>query len=302
MLHYELAGKNYGYFFEMKDVKTIKTPYQKITIGKSNIFGKVLLIDDVIQIAEKDERWYHEPLIHIPMGFHPNPKKVLILGGGDGCAAREVLKYDIEKLVLVDIDKEMIKLGKTFLRKINEGAFFDKRIEIRTEDAMKYIRETEEKFDVIVVDLVDPVGDAKNFYTEKTFSLYKNVLNKNGIIVSHIQGISIPTLSAQKMYSLLKRFFKFSKFYTNYVQSFDDVWAFVVLSNDVNFESRKVKRRLEKRLEEMEEKLKVLNKNYAKAMDFIPKEVEEQLKKFENKKVAIKPSIEKSGNLNRSPF
>ncbi len=303
MFHYEMSGSSYGYFFEIKNVKTIKTPYQKITIGKSPVFGKVLLIDDVIQISEKDEKWYHEPLIHVPLGFHPNPKKVLILGGGDGCAAREVLKSNIEKLVLVDIDKEMIKLGKTFLRSINNSAFFDKRIEIRVEDAMKYIRETNEKFDVIVVDLVDPVGDAKNFYSEETFSLYKSILNKNGIIVSHIQGISLPHKSAQKMYVVLKRFFKFSKFYMSYVQSFDDTWAFGVFSDTLNFESKSSKSRLKRYLRKMENKLEILNEKYADAIDFIPKEIEKEIKILEKKKrIKIDASVDKVGNVSKNPF
>lgn len=142
---------------------------QKIEIYETESFGKMLVIDGKIQLTEFDEHFYHEMLVHVPMNSCKRAKKVLIIGGGDGGALREVLKHDIERAVLVEIDRNVINLCREHLG-IDCGAFEDPRLEIVIEDGRKFLEHCE-KFDVIIVDSTDPVGVSDPLFGKDFFEL-----------------------------------------------------------------------------------------------------------------------------------
>lgn len=142
---------------------------QKVEIFETESFGKMLVIDGKVQLTEFDEPLYHEMLVHVPMNSCRRARRVLIIGGGDGGALREVLKHDVEKVVLVEIDKNVIDLCREFLR-IDYGAFDDPRVEIVIEDGRKFV-EHSEKFDVIIVDGTDPVGVSNPLFERDFFSI-----------------------------------------------------------------------------------------------------------------------------------
>lgn len=160
--------------------------YQKVVIGKNKWWGNIMWLDGVLNVTERDEFVYHEMIVHVPMMTHPDPKRVLIIGGGDGGSAREVLKHpNLEKVVMVDIDEVVVNECKKHMPKINDGAFDDPRLNLIIGDGIEYVRKAEEdSFDVIILDSTDPIdehtGDVfsnNDFYTE-----CNRILGKTGVM------------------------------------------------------------------------------------------------------------------------
>src|SRR3989338_6157795 len=159
-----------------------KTPFQKIQIVDTEQFGKALILDGVVQTTEKDEFIYHEMTTHVPLFSHPNPKRVLVIGGGDGGIAREVLKHPVEEVYLVEIDEQVITLSQKYLCGICKGVFKDSRTRVRVEDGAKFITEQTIPFDVVIIDSTDPIGPAKVLFSKKFYQSIKRVLSPAGIL------------------------------------------------------------------------------------------------------------------------
>jgi spermidine synthase len=160
--------------------------YQNILIFDSKYFGRVMTLDKVVQITEHDHHGYSEMLTHVPILSHGNIKKVLIIGGGDGAIASEVLKYEeIEEISICEIDEEVINLSKIYLKKINKGSLNNSRVNIIIKDASKLIENKDFKnyFDLIIADRPDPIGPGKNLFKIKFYENIKNILSERGIAV-----------------------------------------------------------------------------------------------------------------------
>ncbi len=165
-----------------------RTPYQEIVLAEIEDFGKALVIDNLIQSTEKDEYIYHESLVHPAMILHPNPKRVLIIGGGEGATLREVLKHNtVEKAVMVDIDEKVVEFSKKYLTYMHQGSFYDKRAEVVIMDGLKYVKETPpNSFDIVILDLTDPYAGeaAKPLYSEEFYRDVYRVLTSDGVMVT----------------------------------------------------------------------------------------------------------------------
>ena len=160
--------------------------YQNILIFDSKYFGRVMTLDKVVQITEHDHHGYSEMLTHVPILSHGNIKKVLIIGGGDGAIAAEVLKYkEIQEISICEIDEEVINLSKIYLKKINKGSLNNSRVNIIIKDASKLIENKDFKnyFDLIIADRPDPIGPGKNLFKIKFYENIKNILSERGIAV-----------------------------------------------------------------------------------------------------------------------
>lgn len=166
-----------------------KSEFQDILVFKSTDFGNVLVLDGVIQVTERDEFAYQEMISHVPMFAHPNPKKVLVIGGGDGGVLREVVKHEnIESATLVEIDDMVIQLSKKYLPNMAKS-YEHPKVNVVLQDGFKYLRDyetknEEDKFDVIITDSSDPDGPAEAFFQESYYKLLFNALNKDGIVIS----------------------------------------------------------------------------------------------------------------------
>jgi len=173
--------------FEMeKVIVEEKTEQQDLVIFENKRFGRVLALDGAIQLTEADEPIYHEMIAHVPLLTHPNPRSVLIVGGGDGGTLREVLRHPtIEKVVLVEIDASVIDTSKRYFPKLSNGAFDDPRVEVRIEDGAKYVAATDERFDVIISDSSDRMGPAEALFTTEYYGNCKSKLKEGGIFVNH---------------------------------------------------------------------------------------------------------------------
>ncbi|MGC8963843.1 MAG: polyamine aminopropyltransferase [Brevinematia bacterium] len=168
-----------------------KSDFQEIKVMEFEGFGLALTLDGVVQFTEKEEFIYHETLAHIPMFTHPEPKRVLIIGGGDCGVAREVLKHKtVEEVYLVDIDRMVTEISKKYFYHLYKEAFEDKRLKILHEDGLKFVKEyTGKPFDIVLIDLTDPVGPAKPLFEEPFYRMVYNVISEEGIMAAQTESI-----------------------------------------------------------------------------------------------------------------
>ncbi|MCP4653222.1 MAG: polyamine aminopropyltransferase [Candidatus Omnitrophica bacterium] len=184
-----------------------KTPFQDMKIYHTSRYGKVLTLDGVIQTTQKDEFIYHEMLTHPLLLSHPKPQNVLIIGAGDGGILREVLKHKVKKVTLVEIDQAVIEVSKKHLATINKGSFNDKRAKIVVGDGAKFVKNTKEKFDVIVVDSTDPIGPAKVLFSENFYLDIYRILTKNGLMIRQTGSATLQLTTLKNSTKTLKKVF-----------------------------------------------------------------------------------------------
>ena len=156
---------------------------QKILIFDNLRFGRVLALDNIVQFTELDEKYYHEPLVHCSLFSHPNPNHILIIGGGDGGALREVVKHPVKSIDLVDIDKDVITLTKKYFPDFTQNAWHDPRLKIHIEDGADFVKKTKKKYDVIILDTPDPVGPAIPLFKTGFYLDCKKILAPEGILM-----------------------------------------------------------------------------------------------------------------------
>ena len=229
--YFDWTDKTSGIFLGIKEIIASKqTDYQFVEIIDFEDVGFSLVIDGKIQVAEVDEFVYHEVLVHIPMVTFGEPQKVLVIGGGDGCALREIFKWkSVRRCVLVDLDREVVEMAKEYLSRMNESSFFDPRLELVFDDGRKYLENSNEKFDVIIIDTVDPLeyGPAYLLFTKEFMEVVKDKLSDGGIV--SIQSNAVFPGGSQfllAMYKTLERVFPKVSFASAYVKSFFLNWAF----------------------------------------------------------------------------
>jgi len=169
-----------------------KSKYQDVLIFESSDYGTVLVLDNVIQCTERDEFSYQEMITHLALNSHPNPKKVLVIGGGDGGVLREVVKHEsVEEAILCDIDEAVIRLSKKYLPGMSVG-FQHPNATTHVGDGFEFLKTHKNEFDVIITDSSDPEGPAETLFQKPYFELLNDALREGGVITT--QGCSLPFL------------------------------------------------------------------------------------------------------------
>ncbi|MBM93510.1 MAG: spermidine synthase [Legionellales bacterium] len=189
--HHEILHDSYRQSFESETLLfDTCSEHQRIQIFETPLWGRVMLLDQIVQTTERDEFIYHEMFAHVPCFAHGAPRSVLIIGGGDGGLLREVLKHaGIERVVLVEIDAEVIELCKTYLPQHSQGAFSDPRVEVVIADGAAYLDTTSTTFDLILSDSTDPIGPGEVLFEQSFYQKALNHLNPKGILVTQ-NGVS----------------------------------------------------------------------------------------------------------------
>ncbi len=159
-----------------------RTAFQKVLIFENRRFGRVLALDDIVQTTEADEFIYHEMLAHVPLVGHGAATQVLIVGGGDGGLLEEVLKHPVERVTMVEIDREVVDLCREHLPSICRTAFEDSRTNLIIADGTEFVAQTDERFDVIIVDSTDPVGPGKVLFEPPFYAACRDILKEGGIL------------------------------------------------------------------------------------------------------------------------
>jgi len=162
-----------------------RTEHQRLVLFESGTFGRVLTLDSVVQTTESDEFIYHEMMAHLPILAHGNARRVLIIGGGDGGMAEEVLKHrSVEAVTMVEIDDGVVEFSKKYLPDISKGAFDDARLSLVIADGAKFVAGTDERFDVAIIDSTDPIGPAEVLFTDAFYGNVKRCLNAGGVVAT----------------------------------------------------------------------------------------------------------------------
>lgn len=230
------------------------TKYQRIAIVEFEDLGKALILDGKTQSSAYDEFVYHESLVHPVMITHPSPRRVLILGGGEGATAREVLRYgSVEEVVMVDIDDEVIRVVKEYLPEMSQGAFDDPRLRLVISDGRKFLEESRDRYDVIILDLTDPLegGPSYLLYTVEFYNIVKDRLSEDGLMVTQATSTHYSVRTFATIYRTVSSVFPIARAYHVYMPAFDSTWGFVIGSKKLDptaLQPEEVDRRIRERV------------------------------------------------------
>ena len=210
-----------------------RTAYQEVSINDGACFGRTLVLDGRTQSTEVDEFVYHEALVQPCMIAHPNPREVFVAGGGEGATVREVLSHgSVTKAVMVDIDREVVELCRRYLPQHHRGAFDDPRLELHYSDAIRYLEETHDRFDLAIIDVPDPLeeGPAYRLYTQEFYFLLRDRLKPRGLMVTQAGPTGLAFY--QQCFSAVAKTIGsvFPNVYAceAFVPSFGSTWGFVI--------------------------------------------------------------------------
>ena len=269
--------------------------YQFVEVVELPVYGKTLILDGKVQSSVTDEWIYHEALVHPVMIAHPHPESVLVLGGGEGAVLREVLKHKtVKKVIMVDIDKEVIKIAKEYLKEWHKGSFENPKVSLIIADGRKYIEQSKEKFDVIILDLTDPTpgGPSYKLYTYEFYSALKNnALKEDGIVVTQATSCAASPKVHGMIYNTLKKVFKVVRTYNVHIPSFHTIWSFIAAS-DTWDPGKLSQEEINKRISErVEGELKFYDGETHMHMFNLPKHVRRFLKEFKEVAYDEKPPL-----------
>ena len=268
-IYHEITPEGYG--ISIKAGKVLfsgQSDFQKVEVFETDSkLGRVLTLDDLMMTTEGDEWHYHEMIVHVPMMHHPNPKTVLVIGGGDGGTVREVLKHDtVEKVVLCEIDGMVIDVCKKYLPTLS-CELDNPKCEILVEDAIEYIKDKENMFDIILIDSTDPMGPGEGLFTDEFYTNVKRSLKKGGIMAAQSESPFTNQEEIRKMYTQLRRVFPIVSTYTSNMPTYPGgYWAWAFCSETVEPLSYWD----ERRGNEITKTCKIYNKEYHNARFALP--------------------------------
>ena len=214
------------------------TKFQSMEFAKSAAYGDILLLDSTIQSAEADEYLYHEALVQPAMITHPDPQRVLVIGGGEGATQREVLKHpSVNTVVMVDLDAELVEFCQEKLPSWHQGTFSDPRLTVLHTDGRAYLEQNADPFDIIILDLTDVLvdGPAIALYTKEFYALCQQRLTDNGVLA--VQGFALSPINWTEHATIRRTIatsFPLVRSYTVFVPSFACTWGFIIATNGID--------------------------------------------------------------------
>jgi spermidine synthase len=258
-------------FTVKKFYESFETPFQRIDVFEAEDFGTVLALGGVTNVTDRDECGYHEMLAHPAMFAHPNPKRVLIVGGGDGGTLREVLRHpEVEKAVLVDIDGEVIRCARQYFAYM-AAALDDPRAEVIVGDGLAYVEEAAqrgESFDVILIDSTDPVDAAVELFTDAFYARCGDLLGDAGILVPQSDSPTFYMDRTVANFGRLTRLYRNATPYLGQTMAYPGgMWTFIAATHGEAIATRPTP---VARIEAMESELRYFNTDIARAMFALP--------------------------------
>lgn len=254
---------------------TERSQYQRIDIFDTYRYGRVFALDGIIMTTDLDEFMYHEMLVHVPMFLHPNPKRVLIIGGGDGGSLREVLKHDtVEEAILCEIDPKVIEAARKYL---NTSVEFDNpRAKIVNENGVEFVAKFKDSFDVIIVDSTDPTaGEGGHLFTERFYQACYDALTENGVFSAETESPVLDPSWVKLAYKRIKKVFPVTRLYLGFMSSYPSgCWSYTFASKGMD----PVEDFDPQRVENFKKELKYYNSDVHKAAFALPNFVRELIR------------------------
>ncbi|RIV17049.1 polyamine aminopropyltransferase [Alicyclobacillaceae bacterium I2511] len=208
---------------------TEQTPYQSLAVYDTVEYGRLLVLDGCVMTTDADEFVYHEMMTHVPLHTHPQPRSVLVVGGGDGGVVREVLKHpSVERVVLAEIDERVVAVAKEFFPAIAQG-LNDPRVELQMGDGIRYVQDHPDEFDVILVDSTDPVGPAVGLFQEPFYQSIYRALKADGLMVAQSESPFANKQIVHDVFHIAKRVFPQAFLYLASVPTYPTgLWSFTL--------------------------------------------------------------------------
>ena len=237
----EFINENTAYGFRAKKrLETVKTQYQMLDVFDTDQWGKLFRLDGVFMTSEKDEFFYHETIVHVAATAHEAPRTALVIGGGDGGTAEEVFKHPtIERVKMVELDGEVVRVAKEYLQSIHKGAFDDPRMDLEITDGLKYVADHSgnpdgDRFDIVILDLTDPDTPAFKLYTKEFFEQVKGLLNPGGAMMMHIGAPAITPDRVSELAGYLNELFNIVRPLGVYVPLYGSYWGMACASDTLD--------------------------------------------------------------------
>lgn len=232
----ERLTPDFGFYLrEGELLARVQSQWQHIEVFDNALFGRVMRIDGCFMTSERDEFFYHEPMVHLPAIAHGGPRSALVVGGGDGGAVEELLKHPgMQRVVLAELDAEVIAMARAWLGGIHHGALDNPRVDIRLGDARALIEAGGERFDQIVLDLTDPFGPALDLYTVEFYQACRKRLAPGGVLSLHLGSpIHLPG-SMARIAASLRAAFPIVRPYLQYVPLYGTLWCMAMASESTD--------------------------------------------------------------------
>lgn len=253
-----------------------QSPFQKVDIIETEDFGRALLLDDAWMTSEFDEKTYHEPITHVPMAVSPSIARVLIIGGGDGGTAREVLRYPgVEHVDMVEIDGMVVEACKEFLPTIG-SAWNDPRLHVHIDDGIAWVTEGKHApYDVIIVDGADPAGPAEGLFNRAFFEGCRRCLAPNGVLTTQAESPDMMRDIHLAMIETIGQVFPVVRPYYGSVMLYPGAqWSWIFASNGVQPEEV-----IDGRTDEIENTTWLYNRDVHHAMLAVPNHIRREIQK-----------------------
>ncbi|BCJ87631.1 polyamine aminopropyltransferase [Effusibacillus dendaii] len=227
----EKQTENFGITAKIdKTLHTEQSDFQKVDMIHTLQFGKMLVLDGMVMTTDMDEFVYHEMISHVAMNTHPNPKKVLVVGGGDGGAIREIVKHpSVEKAVLAEIDGRVIEVSKQYLPQIACELTGNPKVDVQVIDGIKHVMEHKNEYDVILVDSTEPVGPAEGLFAKDFYQGIYEALKEDGIMVAQSESPWFNKDLIRRVYKDIASIFPVTRYYTAAIPTYPSgLWSFTL--------------------------------------------------------------------------
>jgi len=248
----EFLTDDWGFFVRSaRQYERFSSPYQTVEVHDTVPFGKLFRLDGCFMTSERDEFFYHENLVHIAAVTHPQPERALIIGGGDGGSAEEILKHpSIKSVTLAEIDLAVVDISRKYLQKVHHGALDDPRLTLKIEDGFAFVRNSAEQYDLIVLDLTDAGGPSTQLYTPEFYRACSARLLPMGALTLHLASpVAHPERIRAALANLRSAFAIVSPYLTN-VPLYGGMWMMACCSAQLDprwMTPRDVERRIAQR-------------------------------------------------------
>ena len=248
----EYLTDEWGFFIKSsRRYERFRSPYQAVEVHETEPFGKLFRLDGHFMTSEQDEFFYHENLVHTSAVTHPSPERALIVGGGDGGSAEELLKHpSVKKVTLAEIDMAVVDVARKYLGSVHKGSLDDPRLTLRIGDGFAFVRETAETFDLIVLDLTDPGGPSLELYTPEFYRACAAQLAPLGALTLHVASpVAHPDRIRQTLVGLRSAFSIVTPYLTS-VPLYGGLWMMACCSASLDprkLSAPEVDRRLSQR-------------------------------------------------------
>ena len=232
---FEALNASSGVYFTGTLVERRQTPFQVLEVFETPELGRMFRLDGANMTSERDEFFYHEPLVHPAAAAHPGPRRALVIGGGDGGSSEELLKHSTLELVhMAELDPAVIEVSKAQFAKVHRGVFANPRLKVTVGDGLEYLRTTEVRYDIVTMDLTDPVGPSVELYTPATFALARGAMAPGGALTLHIGSpFSHPDRVRATIGNLRRVFARVTPYFVH-IPLYGSVWGFACASDTLD--------------------------------------------------------------------